>query len=175
VPALTSFLSTCLLAQITQGGSWRGRIAYLFCRFWPLITYPVTLWIQMNDHNPTKCEGLYKVPIFVTILNVRALTYLVVMIARLISSFDLCSLPFRATTYIAYILHSVDYADPPTITNHAHPQLVGAAGILILRIYAFTGGKKWVACFLGACLVTVATFQAYVAGARSARTYIILF
>ncbi|KAH7102969.1 hypothetical protein BKA62DRAFT_698165 [Auriculariales sp. MPI-PUGE-AT-0066] len=99
---------------LTQGGSWRGKLAYLFCRYYPLLTYPITMWIQMNDHNPELCSHIFSVPMFLIILN-----------------------------------------------------LAGAASILILRIYAFTGGKISVVWFLCACLAAVATFQAYVAGAKS--------
>ncbi|KZW03080.1 hypothetical protein EXIGLDRAFT_320175 [Exidia glandulosa HHB12029] len=92
----------------------RGKLAYIFCRYWPLLTYPITMWVQVLDHDPTICEKIYRIPMFLAI-----------------------------------------------------PNLAAAAGILILRIYAFTGGKRSVLVLLLSCLVSVMAFQVFVAVSRS--------
>lgn len=95
-------------------GTSRAKIAYLFCRYWPLVTYPITLWVQVLDHDRSLCESIFRIPMFLTI-----------------------------------------------------PNLGTAAGVLVLRIYAFTGGKSFVVAFLTLCFVVVAGYQAFVASARA--------
>lgn len=93
----------------------RGKITYLFCRYWPLLTYPIIMWVQVSDHNRTLCANIFKVPMFLTILN-----------------------------------------------------LLSAAGILVVRLYAFTNRNNAIAIFLIACMITVAIYQAFVAAVKSA-------
>ncbi|KZV83461.1 hypothetical protein EXIGLDRAFT_842940 [Exidia glandulosa HHB12029] len=115
----------------TEGVS-RAKVAYAFCRYWPILTYPVILWVQGIDHDRSVCEKIFRIPMLIAIPNV--------------SSWHFPS-TFRGSE-----------AD----VNRATTKFASAASILILRIYAFTGANRFVALFLMATFLGVIGYQAWV-------------
>ncbi|KZV92239.1 hypothetical protein EXIGLDRAFT_769212 [Exidia glandulosa HHB12029] len=83
-----------------------GKLAYLFCRYWPILTYPVTIWVQVVTTDRDLCEKTFQIPLFLTIVN-----------------------------------------------------FAGAASVLIVRVYAFTGARCSVAIFLVAWFLIMAAYQ----------------
>ncbi|EJD35435.1 hypothetical protein AURDEDRAFT_175462 [Auricularia subglabra TFB-10046 SS5] len=87
----------------------RAKVAYVFCRYWPLLTYPIIIWIQGYDHDRAICAKVFRIPMIIAI-----------------------------------------------------PNFASAASILILRIFAFTGGSHYVTTFLTLCFVGVVAYQTWV-------------
>ncbi|KZV88132.1 hypothetical protein EXIGLDRAFT_722988 [Exidia glandulosa HHB12029] len=40
-----------------------AKLAYLFARYWPLLTNPVVLWVHVVDHSPHECEMSFRLPL----------------------------------------------------------------------------------------------------------------
>ncbi|EJD49446.1 hypothetical protein AURDEDRAFT_161552 [Auricularia subglabra TFB-10046 SS5] len=47
-------------------------IAYVFCRYWPLLTYPLILWAQVAEADPAVCARVFQLPLFLAIINFAA-------------------------------------------------------------------------------------------------------
>ncbi|KZW03078.1 hypothetical protein EXIGLDRAFT_828830 [Exidia glandulosa HHB12029] len=94
------------LKLISTPGLAPGKLAYLFCRYWPILTHPITIWVQLVTSDRALCEKTFRIPLFLTIVNFS-----------------------------------------------------GAASVLIVRVYAFTGARRLVAFFLVFCFAVVAAYQ----------------
>ncbi|KZW03079.1 hypothetical protein EXIGLDRAFT_759389 [Exidia glandulosa HHB12029] len=94
------------LQLLATPGMSPAKLVYLFCRYWPMITHPITMWVQVSTSDRSLCEKTFKVPLFLIIVN-----------------------------------------------------FAGAAAVLILRVYAFTGARPSVAAFLACCFAIVAAYQ----------------
>ncbi|EJD49488.1 hypothetical protein AURDEDRAFT_161594 [Auricularia subglabra TFB-10046 SS5] len=46
-----------------------AKVVYLLSRYYPLATYPISMWVQIQDHNRTLCEKIYNLPMFLVIPN----------------------------------------------------------------------------------------------------------
>ncbi|KZW03076.1 hypothetical protein EXIGLDRAFT_759386 [Exidia glandulosa HHB12029] len=93
---------------LATGGLFPGKLAYLFCRYWPIITHPITIWVQVQTADRRLCETTFRVPLFLTIAN-----------------------------------------------------FAGAASVLTVRAYAFTGAKRSVPIFLICCFTVVSAYQVW--------------
>lgn len=49
-----------------------AKVAYVFCRYWPLLTYPLTLWAQVTEDDPAVCARIFQLPLFLSIINFAA-------------------------------------------------------------------------------------------------------
>ncbi|KZV90492.1 hypothetical protein EXIGLDRAFT_837741 [Exidia glandulosa HHB12029] len=86
-----------------------AKVAYICCRYWPLLAFPVNIWAQVVDHDHDLCERIFRIPMLIVV-----------------------------------------------------PHMGTAAAILILRIYALTGGNRAVAAVLIACFLVVAAYLVWV-------------
>ncbi|KZW03055.1 hypothetical protein EXIGLDRAFT_828814 [Exidia glandulosa HHB12029] len=91
-----------------------AKLAYLLCRYYFLLSHPISLWVQFYVSDPTLCQHVYNLPIFLGV-----------------------------------------------------PNLIFTEAILILRTYAFTGGKKAVLVSLSICLVVPVVYQVWVGTASA--------
>lgn len=55
----------------TQGIS-PAKAAYLFCRYWALLSYPIILWAQVEVTDGALCGVLFRIPLIFSTINVRA-------------------------------------------------------------------------------------------------------
>ncbi|KAH7103542.1 hypothetical protein BKA62DRAFT_695718 [Auriculariales sp. MPI-PUGE-AT-0066] len=46
-----------------------AKLAYIFCRYWPLVAQPITLWVQVTIEHQADCGDLYRLPLYVANLN----------------------------------------------------------------------------------------------------------
>jgi hypothetical protein len=120
VASYTTFVYDWLLcldqevSLIRSPGFSPAKMAYLFCRWWPLLTYPFCLWAEVYDHPKPVCEAIFHIPTILVIFN-----------------------------------------------------SIGSGAVLILRVYAFSGGHKSVAAGLTVLMFTVVIYQMWVILARS--------
>ncbi|KAH7097157.1 hypothetical protein BKA62DRAFT_833498 [Auriculariales sp. MPI-PUGE-AT-0066] len=45
------------------------KVAYLLCRFWPLVTHPIVIWVDTLDHSNDFCDRMFRVPLIIFIIN----------------------------------------------------------------------------------------------------------
>ncbi|EJD49442.1 hypothetical protein AURDEDRAFT_161548 [Auricularia subglabra TFB-10046 SS5] len=102
-------------AQLTSPGTSPAKLAYLFCRYWPMFSHPITIWIQVVIADRALCQKVYQIPLFLTIVN-----------------------------------------------------FAGAASVLAVRLYAFTGARVSTMAILGSCCAAAAAFQAWVVATQIA-------
>ncbi|KZW03061.1 hypothetical protein EXIGLDRAFT_828817 [Exidia glandulosa HHB12029] len=57
------------LSLVKTPGVSPAKLAYLFCRYWPLATYPVGLWVDVPDHTHELCEKIFRLPLILQVLN----------------------------------------------------------------------------------------------------------
>jgi len=57
--------------QLRTAGLSPAKVGYTLCRYWPLLTHPVTLWVQAFDHGSDFCQRHFKLPLYLIVLNVR--------------------------------------------------------------------------------------------------------
>lgn len=50
-------------------GITRAKAAYAFCRYWPILTYPIIIWVQGYDHDRALCEKIFRIPMLIAIPN----------------------------------------------------------------------------------------------------------
>ncbi|EPT01589.1 hypothetical protein FOMPIDRAFT_1029811 [Fomitopsis schrenkii] len=48
------------------------KVAYLFCRYWVLVTVPYLLWAFVTQHSLETCERIYRVPVLLAMWNQAA-------------------------------------------------------------------------------------------------------
>ncbi|EJD49443.1 hypothetical protein AURDEDRAFT_182963 [Auricularia subglabra TFB-10046 SS5] len=48
------------------------KFAYVFCRYWPLLTYPLILWEQVAVSDRAECARIFQLPLFLVIVNFAA-------------------------------------------------------------------------------------------------------
>lgn len=49
-----------------------AKVTYVFCRYWPLLTYPLILWGQVIETDPATCARIFRLPLFLAIVNFSA-------------------------------------------------------------------------------------------------------
>ncbi|KZV83280.1 hypothetical protein EXIGLDRAFT_728502 [Exidia glandulosa HHB12029] len=56
--------------KLIFGSRWTpAKVAYLVSRYYPLLTYPLVLWVQLFDHDKALCSHIYNLPILIVIPN----------------------------------------------------------------------------------------------------------
>lgn len=68
--------------KVLAAGSVLAKLTYLCCRYWILLAYPVTLYIQGRDHAPSTCEKLFRVPMLIAIPSVRPFLRALIVLMR---------------------------------------------------------------------------------------------
>ncbi|KAH7103557.1 hypothetical protein BKA62DRAFT_828291 [Auriculariales sp. MPI-PUGE-AT-0066] len=94
------------IAFLSTPGVSAAKVLYVLCRYWPIITHPITLYIQRIPHGTFFCQAHSRIPLYLGVIN-----------------------------------------------------LALAAGVLSLRLYAFTGCRRLVAGGLLAATVVVMAYQ----------------
>lgn len=92
-----------------------AKLAYLWCRYFPLLTFPLSMWIETSITDHDLCQKLFRVPVSLAIVNFS-----------------------------------------------------GAAAVLTVRLYAFTGQRIIVPLALLLCFLVVAAYQIWVVATQLA-------
>lgn len=108
------------------------KVAYLFCRYYPLAIAPFHTWGLIGDHDQHLCESYYHV---LYVCAMPAVRQLVLTVQSFLTIFD-----------CRYYHHNVSTTKSTCFTSffsHAMSPV-----ILMLRTYAFSGRKKYVLALL---------------------------
>ncbi|KZW03063.1 hypothetical protein EXIGLDRAFT_828820 [Exidia glandulosa HHB12029] len=57
------------LSLVKTPGVSPAKLAYLFCRYWALTTYPMVLWVDLINHSLELCERIFRLPLILQVLN----------------------------------------------------------------------------------------------------------
>ncbi|EJD49481.1 hypothetical protein AURDEDRAFT_161587 [Auricularia subglabra TFB-10046 SS5] len=57
------------ISLVLSPGLSPAKLAYLLSRYWPLLTYPVGIWVNVMDHSHAECGRIFKAPMLVQVGN----------------------------------------------------------------------------------------------------------
>ncbi|KAH7103545.1 hypothetical protein BKA62DRAFT_755802 [Auriculariales sp. MPI-PUGE-AT-0066] len=94
---------------LSQPGGTSLKLAYVFCRYWPLIFQPLTLWVGVPSFSPSQCGQLFKIPLIVTAINFAGAASVLLVRLHAFNGRQLASTLALAAAMVAvviYIIHT---------------------------------------------------------------------
>ncbi|KAH7103544.1 hypothetical protein BKA62DRAFT_695724 [Auriculariales sp. MPI-PUGE-AT-0066] len=114
VAAYTLFVYDWLLTldterqMLSQPGLAPAKLAYIFCRYWPLIFQPLTLWVQVGISNIKESDcGNFKIPLYVTAINFAGSASVLLVRLHAFNGQKLWSTMSLAMAMVAIVIYTI--------------------------------------------------------------------